>query len=152
MLRPLGRVAPAPVLRFDDKNPAAVALQRHDVSDWLALVASDAVATVSVTAYPDTLTISGAVAEGDYVRWFAAAGTDGTDHLVIVAWTATSGRSEVLVYRCLVTDPASDVAVDASLGFADQFRAFVAALPGSPAGLSAGELWNNGGTIAIVTA
>ncbi len=153
MIRPLGRVVPAPVLRFADKHPSAVAVQRVDVTDWLAQLADDAIATLSVTAYPDTLTISAdTIADSPDLHWLAAGGTDGTDHIVLVAFTATSGRADVQVWQCLVRNPTTDLAITEGITLDSQFRAFLATLPTSPDGLAVGAPWNNGGTVSLVTA
>lgn len=155
MLRALGRVTPAPVRRFDDKPPAAVALQTLDISDWLAAMSGDAFNAATVTCYPSGLTFGAVSQSAGVLSWLASGGAAATDYLVFVSYTSTSGRAGYEIWTCLVPDPfdaaAGSIAapvVDLTT-FTAQMQAFLATLPSSSVGLSSGSLWNNGGILAI---
>jgi len=100
MLRPLGRVLPAPVQRFDDKHPDAIVRQSIDLTDWLAEVDADTIDSVDVTS--DGVNISDVSFTGATVEWLAAAGTNETDAEITIVTTAASNRIDVQTWNCWV--------------------------------------------------
>lgn len=150
MLRPLGRVMAAPVRRFNDRHPSAVTLQSIDCAAWLDLYTADALASASVQGFPSGLSFSAPTTTDEAVEWMVSGGSSGTDYGIVVAWTANSGRAEVQVWQSYCIDELASEPEPSELTFAEQMALYLGTLPTSPSGLSTGQLWNNGGTFAIV--
>lgn len=148
-LRPLGRVAPAVVQRFADKYPAEIVRQTLDISDWLAEQTADSFASASAAAYPTGATISAVAQASGVLSWTFASGTAGNDYLVVITYTAASGRVGMQLWQCLVNDPTGTIASPSTTSVAALFAAYLATLPTSYVGLSAGQGWNNGGVFSI---
>lgn len=177
LLRPLGRVTPAPVLRFADKPARAVRRQTLDVSDWLAEVAGDAFLSAQAAAWPASLTL-GDVSQADgLLSWRASAGVPETDYQITITYTSATGRVDQQTWRCYV--PAAPDLIDGGDGVVTyqellsiDFLALGSSgadtatywnngnllavlggiLPGSPIGLPDGAVWSNGGLVQIVGA
>lgn len=151
MLRPLGRVAPAIVRRFNDRNPSSVTRQAIDATEWVDEVSGEAISSASVQGFPSGLSFTTPTYANSVVEWKVSGGSSGTDYGIVVAWTGSSGRAEVQVWQSYCIDDLAAEPEPSELTFAEQMALYLGTLPTSPSGLTTGQLWNNGGTFAIVT-
>lgn len=106
MLRPLGRVVPAPVQRFDDKHPDSNVGCSLDWSDWVDADAGDTLATVDVTSSDLTISDVASTAAGA-ITFQAAGGTAGADAEIAITAISANGRVEVQVWNLYVLALAS---------------------------------------------
>lgn len=149
LLRPLGRVTPAPVLRFDDKPARAVRLQTLDVSDWLAAQAGDAFLSAQASAYPASLTLGDVSQAAGLLSWLASEGVPETDYQITITYTSNFGRVDQQTWRCFV--PAAPDLVDGGDGittYQELLEIDFLALGGS--GSDTATYWNNGGVLAVL--
>jgi hypothetical protein len=132
------------------------------------LVFPEAVASASMATNPTDLIVASVFPVGNTLLWWMEGGTAGNTYAVAGAATMVSGRVVTFSGSLMVAPtpyapapgtPLPAVPGGTPLALGEFFTVVggaliinISLLPTSPAGLPLGGVWNNGGTIAFVTA